>query len=208
MLPLFACTGEIETLVVYPDVPVDTSNTTSVETTPSDTTNAATDTGDATGSTEPTSSDDERITPFEGFYELSTARVASDNCGFEDYIQAEVFVSIADRYLPESANVQVDGDTFLIEADDFGTSGPVACLPTKSGFTCDTQTATLDYYFYVLSYAIDFTGEVTTPERIRGRADVRYLELDDTSISVLKALGFELSDCVTEVILEWSWIDW
>ena len=169
---------------------------------------AATDTGDTTGSTEPTSSDDERVTPFEGFYELSYARVASDTCGFEDYIQAEAFASIADRYLPQSANVQADGDTFLLEANDFGTSGPVACLPTKSGFECDTQIASLDYYFYVYTYAIDFAGEVATPERIRGRANVRYLELDDFSTSAIKALGLELSDCVTEVVLEWSWADW
>jgi len=101
--------------------------------------------------------------------------------------------------------VQADGDTFLIEAHDFGTSGPVACVPTESGFECDTQIATLNHFYTnVYSDAIDFVGEVATPERIRGRANVRYLEFDDFSISALKTLGLELSDCVTEMVLEWS----
>lgn len=208
---LVGCAGEVETLVLYPEVPTDAIGDTMADTSSNTTSVSTADTGDVSGNTDTTDDtveDDARIVPFEGYYELTYARVASDTCGFEEHLQSVAFSSIADRYLPQSANVQADGDTFRIEANDFGTPGPVNCLPTEDGFVCDTQTATLDYYFYAYSYAIDFTGEVVTPERIRGRANVRYLELDDYSLSVLKALGLQLSECVTEVVIEWSWADW
>ena len=135
-----------------------------------------------------------------GYWRLDYARTIADNC-FDDAPGNRPDVV---DYLPQGFTIQATTNSFLIEAIDYGTDGPVSCPLTGAQFTCSPQRAsTLTW-----TYQIVFSGNLRSYEVIQGQAFVRYLEADSYNQELFDEQGFDLEQCSSTILMELVWSDW
>ena len=136
-----------------------------------------------------------------GYWRLDYARTVDDDFFSESPDSRTNLVS----YLPEGFTIDASTGSFLIEAVDYGTEGPVTCTLSGADFTCQPQRATPALGW---TYQIVFSGRVRSSEQIQGQAAVKYLGLDPYNEEALGRAGIDFENCVSNMLLELTWSDW
>lgn len=140
-----------------------------------------------------------------GYWRLVYARVTADDCGFDSWLLNNVYDTMANLYLPSGFQVTPFDGEFEIEADDvnYTTPGPITCKLSGESFACEQQTATS-----LWTYAIDFSGQISEKDLIRGTAVVSYLSVDSFSEGRFGDNGIDYTTCTNTILMELSWADW
>jgi hypothetical protein len=165
--------------------------------------------GDGEGNNE--EEEEEEVEPPEltlasGDWEVSGAALVDDPCDFVGVVE-DWWGTDFGELLPSEFEVEGDEGRFDIEAQSYGAQGPISCTITDGSFSCEQQEVdplTFDLDEYGWSYEIDFSGEVSDENTIRGTAVVSYPSVDDYTEYYLGEAGIRPEDCTQVLELELS----
>ena len=173
------------------DDQVSTSETT-VEETNSETNLESTD------SEEELKEDDSYITLESDIWVVTEAFLLEDNCNWDTSLR-EFFGVGSDALLPNDFTLDGFENSFEIEANDYGASGPISCVINDLEFDCETQSVTpidFDLGTYGWTYAIDFSGVINDERSLIGTAEVSFPTVTDWLIPIFQSGGIDASQCV------------
>ena len=151
-----------------------------------------------TDSEEELKEDNSGITLESNIWVVTEAILIEDTCNWDTSLR-EFFGVGADALLPNDFTVDGFENSFEIEANDYGASGPISCVINDLEFDCETQSVTpidFDLGTYGWTYAIDFSGFINDERSLNGTAEVSFPTVTDWLIPIFQSGGIDASQCV------------
>lgn len=132
-----------------------------------------------------------------GIWGVERATLIEDTCDWDTLLR-QFFGVGSDALLPSDFTVEGLDDSFEIEANAYGASGPIECIRDEADFVCETQSVTpVDFDLGAMgwTYAIEFSGEVYDERSLEGTAVVRFPTVSEALLPVFEALQIDVSQC-------------
>ena len=155
------------------------------------------DESDDDASNEETEEFPSSVTVQSGVWNVSLATLKEDTCDWNTQL-TQIFGMGSDALLPADFTVEGYEDSFEIEANSYGASGPIECTIEGMDFTCETQSVTpvdFDLGSYGWTYAIDFSGQLNDERSLEGTAVVSFPTVSEFLIPVFESAGIDVTQC-------------